>query len=170
MLWPLRVLAVFSIFGGVIGIEATFNSFFGKEDHPASFGEQLVAPFAHAPVAAIAGILALALGWFVARKFYSGATADPLPVKLGSFARAMRNRFYLDELYEATVIRLHETFAGIAAWIDRWIIEGICVGLVRGGTDLAGRALRMTQSGNVQTYAFLFALGVALVLWLVVGR
>jgi NADH-quinone oxidoreductase subunit L len=170
MLWPLRVLAVFSIIGGVIGVEAAFNNVFGGEDHAATFGEQLVAPFAHAPVAAIAGLGVLAMGWFAASKLYAGATADPLPAKLGSFSRAMRNRFYLDELYEATVIRLHETLSGIAAWIDRWIIEGFCIGLVRGGTDLAGRALRMTQSGNLQTYAFLFALGVALVLWLVVGR
>ena len=35
-----------------------------------------------------------------------------------------------------------------------------------GVTELAGRALRMVQTGNLQTYAFLFALGVALVLLL----
>jgi hypothetical protein len=38
--------------------------------------------------------------------------------------------------------------------------------LVRGTTDFAGRALRLFQTGNLQTYAFLFALGVAVVLWL----
>jgi hypothetical protein len=35
-----------------------------------------------------------------------------------------------------------------------------------GTTELLGRALRLLQTGNVQTYAFLFALGVALVLYL----
>jgi hypothetical protein len=36
---------------------------------------------------------------------------------------------------------------------------------VRGGTDFSGRALRLMQTGNLQTYAFLFVLGVAVVLF-----
>jgi hypothetical protein len=59
---------------------------------------------------------------------------------------------------------------GIADWIDRWIVEGFCIGFVRGGTDLTGRALRLVQTGNLGTYAFLFALGVAVVLWFVLGK
>ena len=80
------------------------------------------------------------------------------------------NRFYFDELYEATVIRAHDFIAAVSDWIDRWIVEGFCIGLVRGGTDLTGRALRLVQTGNLQTYAFLFVLGVAVVLWFVLGK
>jgi hypothetical protein len=40
------------------------------------------------------------------------------------------------------------------------------IGLARGGTDFAGRAIRLMQTGNLQTYVFLFTLGVVLVLWL----
>jgi NADH-quinone oxidoreductase subunit L len=82
----------------------------------------------------------------------------------------MRNRFYFDEIYEATVIRLHDTISVIAGWIDRWIIEGFCIGLIRGGTDFSGRALRLVQTGNLQTYALLFVVGVAVVLFLVLGK
>ena len=57
-----------------------------------------------------------------------------------------------------------------ADWIDRWLVDGFCIGLVRGGTDLAGRALRLAQTGNLQTYAFLFVLGMALVLYFMIGR
>ena len=60
--------------------------------------------------------------------------------------------------------------AAVAGWIDRWIIAGACTGLVRGGTDFAGRALRLLQTGNLQTYALLFALGVVLMLVLALGR
>jgi hypothetical protein len=41
---------------------------------------------------------------------------------------------------------------------------------VRGGTDLTGRALRLVQTGNLQTYALLFIFGVAVGLWLVLGK
>ena len=92
-----------------------------------------------------------------------------LPEKLGALSRAMRNRFYFDEIYEATLIRLHDTLAAIAGGID-WCIENVFIGFVRGGTDFTGRALRLLQTGNLQTYAFLFALGVALVLFLVLGK
>jgi NADH-quinone oxidoreductase subunit L len=107
---------------------------------------------------------------FAAFKLYKNAATDPLPAKLGGLATAMKNRFYFDELYEATVIRAHDFIAAVADWIDRWIVEGACIGLVRGGTDLTGRALRLAQTGNLQTYAFLFVLGVALLLYFVLGK
>ena len=91
---------------------------------------------------------------------------DPLPAKLGSFARLMRNRFYFDEFYEATVIRFHDFLARVAAGIDRYLIEGFGTGLVREGTDLTGRMLRQLQTGNLQTYAVVLGLGVAVVLYL----
>ena len=61
----------------------------------------------------------------------------------------------------------HDFLAAVADWFDRWIIAGFAVRGTHGTTELAGRALRLLQTGNLQTYAFLFALGVALVLYLV---
>ena len=107
------------------------------------------------------------VGFAAAYALYAKASKDPLPEMLGVFARAMRNRFYFDEIYQATVIRLHDFLAAVADWFDRWIIAGVAVRGTHGTTELAGRALRLLQTGNLQTYAFLFALGVALVLYLV---
>ena len=50
--------------------------------------------------------------------------------------------------------------------VDRWIIAGVAVRGTHGTVELAGRALRLLQTGNLQTYAMLFGLGVALVLYL----
>jgi NADH-quinone oxidoreductase subunit L len=157
MIWPLRILAVASIVGGVIGIEALFGGMFKPEaEHPHGLVAQLVYPFQHAPAAAFSGLAVFAIGLFAAWKLYANAKEDPLPAKLGALSRAMQNRFYFDEIYEATVIRIHDAIAAISDWIDRWIVEGFCIGLVRGGTDLTGRALRLVQTGNLQTY---FVLG-----------
>jgi len=93
-----------------------------------------------------------------------------LPAKLGGFATAMKNRFYFDEFYEATFIRAHDFIAAVMDWIDHWLVDWAGIGLVRGGTDFSGRALRLMQTGNLQTYAFLFALGVAAVLWFALGK
>ncbi len=177
MLWPLRILATLSVVGGVIGINALFDGQFGADkvaEQTSSFWQllptRLLEPFHHSLTAALTGIAAAGGGFLAAFALYRGAKADPLPAKLGALSRAMANRFYFDELYEGTVIRLHDFIAAVADWIDRWIVEGLCIGLVRGGTDLTGRALRLVQTGNLQTYAFLFVLGVAVVLWFVLGK
>jgi NADH-quinone oxidoreductase subunit L len=168
MAWPLRVLAVFSIIGGFIGLESIYGkqSPAGEAESAFSFGQQLFLPFTHSPLAAFSGLFAALLGFGAAYALYRQAATDPLPEKLGVAARWMRERFYLDELYEATVIRLHDFLAAIADWIDRWIIAGLAVRGTHGTTELVGRALRLLQTGNLQTYAFLFALGVAFVLYL----
>jgi NADH-quinone oxidoreductase subunit L len=175
MIWPLRILAVMSIVGGVIGIEALFTGQLSTErvehvEQGMGLWDQMILPFQHAPVAAFGGLAAVVIGFLAARALYAKAESDPLPARLGLLSRAMASRFYFDEIYEATVIRAHDFIAAVADWIDRWIVEGFCIGFVRGGTDLTGRALRLVQTGNLQTYAFLFVLGVAVVLWFVLGK
>jgi NADH-quinone oxidoreductase subunit L len=171
MIWPLRILALMSIAGGVIGVEALFaGALKPGGEHPHGLLAQLVYPFQHAPVAALSGLAAFAIGLFAAWKLYWNAKDDVFAVKFSGLSKLMSNRFYFDEIYEATVIRIHDAIAAISDWIDRWIVEGLCLGLVRGGTDLTGRALRLAQTGNLQTYAFLFVIGVAVVLWFVLGK
>jgi NADH-quinone oxidoreductase subunit L len=173
MAWPLRVLAVFAFIGGVIGINGIFDSQFFTYRHAertSTFLQKVIEPLTHSPIAAITGLLAAVVGFIAARTLYNNAKKDPLPAKLGGFATAMKNRFYFDEIYEATFIRAHDCIAAVMDWIDRWLVDWACIGLVRGGTDITGRALRLMQTGNLQTYAFLFALGVAVVLFFVLGK
>jgi len=168
MLWPLRILATLSIIGGFIGIEQIYGKQFPGQhvEESVSFLQELTAPFVHAPLTAASSLLAVLLGLTAAWALYWKAAIDPLPAKLGALSRAMRNRFYFDELYEATVIRFHDLLAAMAGWFDRWIIAGVAVRGTHGTTELVGRALRLLQTGSLQTYAFLFAMGVALVLYL----
>jgi len=56
--------------------------------------------------------------------------------------------------------------ARLADLADRWLIAGLAVRGTHGSIELTGRLLRLVQTGNLQTYAFLFAIGVALVLYL----
>jgi len=180
MTWPLIALAVFSVIGGVIGIEGIYRiydySLLQLSEQGIAFENQpvvalgLIEPFLRSPFVAILGLLAVVIGFFGAFVLYRNASTDPLPAKLGGLATAMKNRFYFDEIYEATFIRAHDFIAAVMDWIDRWLVDWAGIGLVRGGTDITGRALRLVQTGNLQTYAFLFALGVAVVLFFVLGK
>jgi NADH-quinone oxidoreductase subunit L len=109
---------------------------------------------------------ALLIGAWIAFTLYWNADRDPLPKLLGAFARGMKNRFYFDEIYEAVFIPLHDLVARLADWFDRWVMSGLVVRGAHGSTELFGRALRIVQSGNLQTYTFVFVAGVALVVLL----
>jgi NADH-quinone oxidoreductase subunit L len=168
MTGPLIILAIFAFIGGLIGVEGVYNRIFsGEPSESAGFASAIFAPFAHSPLAASLGILAFLIGLGCAYVLYAKADKDPLPEMLGGLATAMKNKFYFDEIYEATFVRAHDLIAAIADWIDRWIVEGFCIGSIRGGADLTGRGLRFLQTGNLQTYAFLFVLGVAVALYFV---
>ncbi len=171
MIWPLRVLAVFSSIGGVIGAEALFGGFYEQGvEHPHGVTGQLFYPFAHAPVAALIGLGAVAVGFVAAMRLYSRADEDPLPSRIGAFARWMRDKFYFDELYERTVIKLQDTTAAVVDWFDRWLVGGAAVRGTAAFTGLVGQALRLAQTGSLQTYAFLLVLGVAVALFVMLGR
>jgi NADH-quinone oxidoreductase subunit L len=158
MTLPLVALAVPSTLAGFFGIAQLY-------------AKQL--PEAHSGYAALAMMASLGaflLGLTFALNLYWQAAKDPLPEKLGALARLMLNRFYFDEFYEATVLKLHDGIAALAAWIDQWIVAGLMVRGTHGATELLGRALRLAQTGNLQTYAFLIVLGIAVVLWFVIGK
>jgi NADH-quinone oxidoreductase subunit L len=166
MTWPLVLLAVPSLLAGFWGIDA----FFGTQLQPAEvilsggFWEQMFAPFGHAPLAAMFGLGAVGFGFAAAYALYAKADQDPLPARLGLLARAMRDRFYFDEIYERLIGVTHEAISKLADWFDRWIVAGLAVRGLHGTTEIFGRGLRLLQTGNLQTYAFLFVAGLVLIL------
>jgi NADH-quinone oxidoreductase subunit L len=168
---PLLALAVASTFGGFWGIETWYSRQFGAvAAAPANFLQRLIEPFAHAPVAATGGLLAVAIGFAVAFRLYRGAVVDPLPQRLGAGARWLRDRFYFDELYARLIAWTQDAAAAFVNAFDRWIVGGALVRGTSGAVELAGRLLRLAQTGNLQTYAFLFAAGVVVVLFFVIAR
>ncbi|HEV2696242.1 MAG TPA: NADH-quinone oxidoreductase subunit L [Verrucomicrobiae bacterium] len=166
---PLVVLAVFAAIGGFIGIVNNYGSQLAPDQETLSFAQQLAEPF-HKIGPMLCGLGAAALGIVIAAGLYLNTGTDPLPAKLGALSKAMANRFYFDEIYEATFIRLHDFIAAVCDWLDRWILEGCGIGFIRGGTNLSGRMLRHLQTGSLQTYAFLFVLGVSLLLYFVLRK
>ena len=166
MIWPLVLLAIPTVLAGFWGIDA----FFGKHFNPTAVVRHdgwlaaLFEPFGHAPLAAFLGLGATVFGFSFAYALYAKAARDPLPGKLGVLARVLRNRFYFDEIYGGLVSITHEALARLANWFDHWMIAGLGVRGVHGTTEIFGRALRLVQTGNLQTYAFLFVAGVVVVL------
>jgi NADH-quinone oxidoreductase subunit L len=172
MTWPLIILSIPTLLAGLWGIDHFLEAHFypGAVAHHGSWAMALFAPFGHSPLAAMLGLGAVFVGFTLACSLYSGATRDPLPLKLSLLSRALRRRLYFDEIYQGLINLTHENFARLSNWIDRWLIGGLAIRGLHGGVEIFGRILRLVQTGNLQTYAFLFLLGVAGLLYFFLYR
>jgi NADH-quinone oxidoreductase subunit L len=161
---PLWILAFASLVAGGLGIyQYVGRQYFIPEEH-LSVWSLLAQPFHDAPVTAAVGLVAVALGFLAAWKLYANASSDPLTAKLPALCGVLRNKFYFDELYAGIIAVTQDAAARFANLFDKNIIAG-SVRLVHGGTELLGRGLRLAQTGNLQTSAFLFAAGAAAALY-----
>lgn len=160
MTTPLIFLAVLSVVGGWLGIGGYFGHFFsGASAHHGHHESQTVVMFI--------GIGAIIFGFFPAYFLYHGAETDPLTQRMGKVGAFLKNRMLFDEAYAWIIDRTHEAIARLSDWVDRWIIAGMLVKGIQFTGEFTGRALRLAQTGNTQTYAFLFGLGLAVALFMI---
>jgi NADH-quinone oxidoreductase subunit L len=171
---PLVILAALSAVGGFIGLPHVIgHNWLAEWLHP------IVPPIPGTHDLHIAGrvewlvmgisTLVAAAGFFLAKRLYKDrelAADEAFGHRRPALARALENKYYIDELYDAIVVRpLAATSRFLWRVIDA-IIDGIAAMLgfvVRGFGDL----LRFFQTGNVRNYALMFFLGVIVFMWVV---
>jgi len=131
------------------------------------------------------------LGWYIARTFYKDARST-VPQKLAAafpkVYRVVYNKYYVDELYEATILRPVRVLSRALAVFDNRAIDGAVNGVaavgrficnIQGAADQylvdgavnsladgvikVGNRLRRLQNGRIQTYLYAAVAG-ALVL------
>jgi len=88
---PLMILAVFAAIGGFINItnnygSQDYGSKFVGEHEQLSIGQQLLEPL-HSIGPMICGLVAVLVGWLIAKSLYSNVSSDPLPASLVSWPR-----------------------------------------------------------------------------------
>ncbi len=149
MLVPLIVLAVPSLLAGFSFFAGTVLGPF----YPIHKGSMIGLTFFVSLATLVAGVF---FGW----KTYAGKASDPLASK--SLAKLFANKFYFDECYTKAIRLFQDGLAQVSQLLDGLLIDGLGV---RGASGLAsgtGNLLRRLQVGNIQGYAFLFGLGVLL--------
>jgi NADH-quinone oxidoreductase subunit L len=188
---PLIVLAVFAIAAGWVGIPDAFpglggilppwfQNFVGSMlgDHGGNHEEahSLVPLFTSLGVS-LGGLL---LGWLAYRNFNDCDQPDPIERLIGPFYKVLKNKYYVDEIYQFLLIKPTQEIARTFSYrfIDKGILDNIVhsvgyVGLglgrmIRNWFDLPvingfgdnlsdgarrlGSSLRGVQTGRVQQY------------------
>jgi len=170
MLGPLVVLAVLSVVGGWLAAPA----FWGGPDYFSNFlapvfgGHEVVDAAGEAAAHQLELILAgvafgtALIGIVVAYWLYLNKPGKPdeIAKSLKPAYTTLLNKYYVDELYAAVVVRPLMWISTVVLWkaADVAVIDGAVNGIAHETTAL-GDGVRHTQSGNTRSYA----------VWVVVG-
>jgi NADH-quinone oxidoreductase subunit L len=188
---PLMILAVFALllgFANLPGGLGWLHHFAGEvHEYSEAPGLHLAAIEFQIAVAAISTILAgggLLGGWALYRNHQAGAK-DPLERMLGPIFTLLKNKYYVDELYQFIIIRpiialadfcasfdydvvinrivdlvgaFFRWLADVSGEVDRAVVDGIGVEGTGKLFAWTGKQLRLTQTGQGQNYVLVLAL------------
>ncbi len=155
MLWPMAVLALLSVAGGLLGAHLAGEPLLRFLESLAAAGAQADAP--HPPASLLIGIsvavalLGVATGW----RLHRGRREPALGV-LGTF---LEQRWYVDAAYEGLLLRPGRAAARwLAGTFDLGVIDGAVNGTGRIVAALGGQARRL-QTGYARHYALGLLIG-----------
>lgn len=161
---PLIILAVLSILGGALNLPGVYTLEHWLEESLAHTPKvEFMAWVALSSLAvALAGLF---LAWLVySQRRMPFKDTDPLARYLGKLFTAIYNKWWVDELYQAVVLRPYRRLAEFLAQpVDVGVIDGIANGLGTVSRSVAER-LRRFENGYVRSYALTILIGVAVIM------
>jgi NADH-quinone oxidoreductase subunit L len=198
---PLIILAGFAILLGVIGTPAWpwFDAYLNGElaELQIKFSN-LAASAGLMGASALIVLTGITVGWILygKRQRKTVVEKDVLEAAQPAIFKLLENKYFIDEFYEATVIRFNAFAAWLCDFADKWIFGGAVLvvsyltlgaswlyrltdeNLVNGGFDTGCESLRGTggglsklHTGRVQTYLRVIGVAlVALIIFLIWGR
>ncbi|MFM6191217.1 NAD(P)H-quinone oxidoreductase subunit F [Planktothrix sp.] len=117
------------------------------------------------PLLILSGLMGIAIGGAI---YLYGMGSKPFQFPWKGLQDLLAYDFYIDRIYNYTVVLLVNRISAVSAWIDRYIIDGV-VNAFGLATLFSGEGLKYSISGQSQFYLLTITLGVgvlvALMLW-----
>jgi NADH-quinone oxidoreductase subunit L len=156
MMIPLTILALLSLGGGYFFKVPQYLATFFPALEP---GENTTL-MAISVAAGLVGIL-IAYVMYVAQP----GMADSLAGSFRGLYTLVYNKYFVDELYDAAVVKPVVGGSRVLLWkgVDVGVIDGIANGIASRARDVGG-VLRLLQSGNIRSYAAWVLFGSVLVI------
>ena len=164
---PLVVLAILAAVAGFLGIPPVFAPnahLLGKYLAPV-LGEGAHGPELERGLEGILMVVSVVLAVIGVATAWARFSKKPDLAEPTGFGRILANKWYVDEFYNALIVRPLDLLAQFLVFFDKNIIDGIVNGVGR-LIQYGSRQLRLLQSGQVGGYVLLMVVGI-LVLFLV---
>jgi NADH-quinone oxidoreductase subunit L len=170
MLVPLMILAVLSIVGGWVGIGGRFEHFLAPVFQSGMEGISEATTHAGDHLEELLMLVSVAvavLGFYFAWLLYYKKPQLPKQIAdgLGSFYRAVFNKYYVDEIYATLLVKPLLLGSTNILWkgVDQGVIDAALDGSASGAREVSD-SIRHMQSGNLRSYAGWIAAGAAAVI------
>jgi NADH-quinone oxidoreductase subunit L len=151
MLGPLVALAILSLAGGFLfNVPEILNNMF-----PVAEGAE---NYTLTGISVIAGLIGIGLSYYM--YVLNQAVPKRLAVSFSGLYELIYNKYFVDEVYDATVVNPMITGSRTVLWhgADQGLIDGIVNGVGSQSKGIGG-ILRLLQSGNIRSYATWVVLG-----------
>lgn len=170
---PLTVLAILSVVGGFMGVPEVLGGshWLSHYLHPVFAASHDLVPvhhLSHATEYILMGTVVVftIVMIIIAYVMYIGKQQVPAAEgqSISGVQRLLANKYYVDELYNAIVVKPLYWFSGIFdSIIERLGIDKLVNGV--GGSVVAGsRVTRLLQNGGIGYYIFMMVIGIVLIL------
>ncbi len=166
---PLVILGILSLIGGFVQLPASFgghdylNEFLGSgmANVPAITNENAAAAIKEYYL--LGGtVIGLIIIFAATKKFFA---VDKFDSEYTGFKKVLANKWYVDELYDAVIVKPLNSIAGFLKNIfEKSGIDGIVNGVGR-FVQYSSRQLRLIQSGQVGSYILFMVLSVVMLFW-----
>jgi NADH-quinone oxidoreductase subunit L len=111
--------------------------------------------------------IALLLAWagggaafYLYKRYFPSRVGKPVPPFFAAVHSFTEHKFYVDELYDGVIVLPIKVLSiGLFRVVDEGLIDTVLVGGTAWVTSKVGSALRYIQTGDVQTYAAMMAVG-----------
>ena len=162
---PLVALAVLTVVGGFVAFDAV-----GKVlGFPGGIGEFVFVGGEPETFIVSGGVMALsivlAVAGVVGGLYIWGGSAQGEPARRLAEAfpwayRTLRNKYYMDDIYQALINRVVLTFSAVVAWFDRNVVNDTGVDGTAAVPRITGYVLKFHETGKLPNYALGIAVGV----------
>jgi NAD(P)H-quinone oxidoreductase subunit 5 len=98
------------------------------------------------------------LGFVVGGLLYFRSDRTPIKLSLPWIQNLLTYDFYVERIYDNTIVWLVVKVSKITAWFDRYVVDGF-VNLVGFATIFSSEGLKYGTSGQVQNYALTITIG-----------
>jgi NADH-quinone oxidoreductase subunit L len=158
---PLSLLAVLSIVGGYVGLPEVMSEHHALKAYLApivqNFNVAELAPNIEWMLMGVSvTLIVIMIGWAYAH------TRKPAFKEDVGIANALKNKWYIDELYDAVIV---QPLKGLSLALDKFAERKGIDGIVNGTGNLVSWAsvrMRLLQSGQVGNYLFAMVVGIVI--------